>query len=172
MIAPRIASLLALLALIAPVEVFAQQEPIVAPGDRVRVLWLGTAPLVSTVLALKADTLVLAVEDRGAPLELPLALVRKFEVSRGGSNALRGALIGAGLGLALGAADALGQNDGDLIGPEVVMAVLGGAGATLGLVIGAMSRSDRWEEVPLDELRVSLMPHKTPALTVSMSLRL
>jgi hypothetical protein len=83
--APRNVLLVAALVFTASVDLFAQQEPPVALGDRVRV----TAPtidpdqLVGTLVALGADTCVLEVEAGADPLTLPLASVTSFEVSRG-----------------------------------------------------------------------------------------
>lgn len=57
MIAPRIALLVATLILTASVDLIAQQEPPLAPGDRVRVT-AGTIdrdPLVGTLIALGAE---------------------------------------------------------------------------------------------------------------------
>jgi hypothetical protein len=183
--APRIASLVVALVLTASVDLFAQQEPPVTPGDRVRVSWLGDAPLVSTVLALRADTLVLDVEGRVAPLELPLALVKKVEVRRGQkSNAGRGArtggLLGAMFGLLVGVVAWTGCDSDDSsdscesavegIGVVAIgVGIFGGVGAGVGAIIGALSTSDRWEEVPMDRLRVSLVPQHRGGLAVSVS---
>ena len=38
--------------------------------------------------------------------------------------------------------------------------VFGAVGGIFGAVIGAASGGDRWEEVPLDRLRVSVMPQQ------------
>ncbi len=130
MIAPRIALLVAALVLTASVDLPGQQEPPVAPGDRVRVivrtiddsdLYLltpGTAVrrrrrssshrLVGTLVAVSADTVVLEVEGRADPLALPLASVTSLEVSRGqksrvGKGALIGGVVGAVIGGVLGA---------------------------------------------------------------------
>ncbi len=181
MIAPRITSLVVALILTASADLFAQQEPPVAPGDRVRVSRLGTVPpLVSTVLAFKADTLVLDAEDRVAPLEVPLSLVKKVEVSRGQksnavSGALWGGLVGAAFGAILGVAAWSGSDSDDFIsfGPEAVAVgagVLGGVGAGVGLLIGAATRSDRWEEVPLDRLRVNMVSRRNGGLAIRLSL--
>ncbi len=111
MIVPRFALLVAALLLTATVDLFAQQEAPVAPGDRVRV----AAPtevsgrFVGTVMEIGADTCVLAVEGRAEPLALPLASVTKFEVVRGQQSWgwWKGALIGLFGGAALGGGIAL-----------------------------------------------------------------
>lgn len=167
----RIASLTAALLLTASVDLFAQHGPPVAPGDRVRVSRLGSVvpPLVCTVSALKADTLVLNTEQRTDALELPLASLAKLEVSRGQKPAtargakigfLAGAAVGAGVGAALGAS--FGEQDCSsscIVGIAGIGALAGGIGGTLvGLSIGAATNSDLWEPVPLDQLRVGVSP--------------
>jgi hypothetical protein len=90
------------------------------------------------------------------------------------SNAGTGALFGAAAGLVLGgiwgsgnlARDADGTNSSQLGN-----AALGALGyGLLGFFLGALIRTDRWEEVPLDRLRMSLAPQREAvavALTVS-----
>lgn len=190
MYAPRVASLVAALLLTASVDLFPQQQPPLVSGDRVRVSWLGTAPLVCTVVALKTDTLVLDVENLSAPVGVPLDLVKKLEVGRQRSNAGRGALTGGLIGAAVGAvfglivwsdspSDTTGflSNEPQAIdwGPEAVpvfAGILGGIGAGVGLLIGAASHSDRWEEVPLTDIRVGLSPSTPDGVAVSVALRL
>jgi len=184
--APRSALFAAALLLMMSVDLFAQQKPPVMVGERIRVSWLGNAPMVCTVRAFKADTLVVDVEDLAAPLELPLSLVKKVEVSHQRSNAGRGALteglIGAAVGSVNGAlvwSDSPSDPCGTSVnpctidwGPEAVpvfAGILGGLGAGVGFLIGAASHSERWQEVPLDRLEVSLRPVGRRGLAVSLS---
>jgi hypothetical protein len=177
MIAPRIASLVAALVLTASVDLFAQQEPPVAPGDRVRV----TAPnevsgrFVGTVMKIGADTCVLEVEGRAEALALPLASVTSLEVSRGRkSNILKGAGIGLLIGGAVGIVAGVAACSGD--GCEYAGATvgsLGAIGAGVGLLIGtsagASSSGELWEPVPLDQLRVTIAPHPRGGLAIRVS---
>ncbi|UCF19031.1 MAG: hypothetical protein JSU87_14030 [Gemmatimonadota bacterium] len=160
----------------------------VVPGDRVRV----TAPRmdlnksVGSVAALHTDTVVFDVQDRSDALGVPLAHVTKLEVHRGQkSMAGRGALIGAGFGTAIGLGLAVaicsGDNctsaSGDQYGLAIAAAVVLGVGAVaLGAGIGALagltSKTDRWENVPLDQLRVGPSPVGADGLAVSVTLRL
>ena len=50
----------------------------------------------------------------------------------------------------------------------------GGAllGAGIGALIGSASKTDRWETVPLDEIRVGLSPFASDGVAVSVLLRL
>lgn len=181
--APRTILVPVVLLLTTLVDVFAQQGPPVGAGDRVRVSRLGTVPpVVCTVLALKADTLVLDAEDRVATLEVPLSLVKKVEVSRGqtsnaGRGALKGGLIGAGIGAVLGSAAWMGSDSDDFIkiGPEAVAVgagVLGAVGAFAGLLIGSTTVSDHWEEVPLNEIYVGPSSVDHDGIEVSVALGL
>ncbi len=86
MIVPRIVSLVAALVLTAQADLFAQQEPPVAPGDRVRVLAptiVAGERLVGTIVSMGPDTCVLEIEGRSDPTALPVAPVTRLEVSRG-----------------------------------------------------------------------------------------
>ena len=48
-------------------------------------------------------------------------------------------------------------------------AVVGVTGALVGLGIGALSKSERWEDVPLDRLRVSIVPLPDGRLAFGLS---
>jgi hypothetical protein len=175
MIAPRIVSLVAALVLTAQADLFAQQEPQVAPGDRVRVTapTIDRDPLVGTLVSMGPDTCVLEVEGRAEPLALPLAPVTRLEVSRGQkSHTLWGAGIGLVAGGAAGAAIGSASSRGDEYSGLVTLAYAAG-GAWLGLLfgtaIGAVIRTERWELVDLQPVRVGLTPHGRRGLAVSVS---
>lgn len=172
--APRIASLVVTLILTASADVVAQQESLVAAGAKVRV----SAPdfkLVGTAAGLEPDTLLM--ESRDARLAIPLSPLAKLEVHRGrksntGNGALIGFVSGAVIGAAMGAAPCP-ENAYVCIegweGAALGGGVLGAVGAGLGALVGAVMRTDRWEEVPLDRLRVGLAPQKELGLMVSVS---
>jgi hypothetical protein len=173
--APRIASLVAALVVAAPFTLLAQQQSLLAPGDRVRVTApsIGVHEQVCTFSALRRDTAV--VMEGGRLLALPLASVTKLEVYRGrrsraGKGAVTGLLVGTGAGVLLGVLD-LAQEEG---GAEYVLlgwaGLGGGAGALLGALVGAVIRADRWEPVRLYPVRVGLTSQRNGALTVSLSL--
>ena len=80
------------------------------------------------------------------------AELHRMEVSIGHrSNAGRGALIGGGIGLALGVACVAATDEDDWGGceggSEVAILTLGFGG--LGVLFGALSHHEIWEEVPL-----------------------
>ncbi len=137
---------------------------------------------VGTFVAWMADTLV--VETKGHILALPPDSVTKLDVSRGrktntGTGAGIGLLVGGVVGAVIGYAsyeECVGgwACFGDL-GPGVnVVAggVIGGLGGLVtGAFIGLAIQTDRWREVPLDRVRVSLGPQRDGRFGVGMSAR-
>jgi MFS family permease len=125
---------------------------------------------VATLEAWRGDTLVLA---RPWTYELPLASVTRLEVSRGRkSHTLIGLGIGFIGGAAIGGLVATGfdEGGGDWGNYFLVGAAIGGAAfGAIGAGIGALVKSDRWEEVPLDQLRVSLVPQRDGRFALGLS---
>jgi hypothetical protein len=79
------------------------------------------------------------------------------------SNAGKGALIGGGIGLVIGGGMSLIA--GSTVDTEVTstdyliftgLVTVGGAG--IGALVGALIKSERWEEYPLDRLSLGLVP--------------
>jgi hypothetical protein len=184
MIAPRIVSLVAAFVLTSPAALFSQEQATVAPGDRVRVTapTVDPDPFVGKLVALGTDTCVLEVEGRPGHSALPFGSVERLEVSLGqktkaGQYAGMGGLIGGvmGVGIALGACSG-GECEGvtgDLTGAAAVVFGIGGAGvgALLGAGIGSGIKVDRWETVPLDRLRVSVVPQRGGGVSVGVRLK-
>ena len=151
------------------------EEGPVEPGARVRVTApdLGINKYTGVLEGVVGDTL--AVDT----LRLPLASVTRFEVHRGrksrvGRGALIGAAVGVGSGAILGAVALSGYCAPD---PCPVEAAAYGAlylvlpGLLVGTVVGALSKTDRWEAVPLDRIRVSLTSSGNGRLTILVSLK-
>jgi hypothetical protein len=145
-----------------------EQPPPLEPGARMRLDVCNpfcTARMVTRFVAVFADTLLLETETQGTPETIPFSSVRKLEVSRGlKSNAGKGAgiglLVGAGVGAVLGTVVAAARWDradcarGRCRWPLVGIGALGvGAVGTL-IGLTAAGSSDRWEEVPLERLRL------------------
>ena len=174
---PPIVVLTAALILTVPVELHPQEDaPPVAPGDRVLVLTPASRePYLCTLQAVMADTLVLAAEGRAGPLVLPLTDVTRLEVSRGmKSKALTGARWGFGIGGLIGmGVGYYSTDDWDEAETQgLIGALLGGvAGAVFGGLIGSTIKVERWEEVPIDQLRVTIEPQHHGGLAVRSSIR-
>lgn len=155
-----------------PTEMVAQ-EPL-PQGARVRV----TAPdcelrgQAKTYQAFRGDMLVFLTT------ECPLVSVTRLDVHRGqkrrlAKGALLGGLGGIAAGVFLGAAwyDFCVDWSCNQVGFAALGVLLGGAAGTLlGAGVGALITSDRWEEVPLEGLVVSLAPQRDgrPALGFSV----
>ncbi len=169
--------LVAILAFV-PTSATAQEPPPVKVGDRVRVTTPDVRRRQGTVQLLTTDSLVMR-PKYGAPhrLAVPLAAVTRLELSvPGGSRAGRGALIGlgvAGLGGAVlgGAACASDPWFQDAAGAcaAIGFGVFGASGALLGAIIGAMITGTRWEEVPLDRLRLQVTPQRDGRFGLGLS---
>ena len=154
----------------APAEI-ASQAPL-RSGSRVRV----TAPdcalrgQVATLRAIRADTLFLETT------ECPLASVTRFAVSRGQkSHGRNGAAIGfpAGAVLAFAYCQVGGKRcevfDTDFT-PGIAL-IFGGVGVLVGAIVGHRIKTDLWEEVPLERLRVSLAPQGGGGFALGLSVR-
>ena len=157
----------------APTEIAAQEPLVFEPGVRVRVTALdcGLRRRATEFRALRADTLVLETT------ECPLASVTRLDVSRGQRS---NAKLGAGIGFAAGAlgtvvycktADVLGcVLFGDDITLELAL-ISGAIGGLAGLLVGHYIKTERWEQVPLERLRVSLAPQRDGGFALGFSVR-
>jgi hypothetical protein len=144
----------------------AQEQPLQA-GQRVRVTAaaLGLKKRVATFEAMRTDTLVVTTT---ATMNYPLSAITQLEAYAGRRGHFwTGFAIGGGLGAVGGAV--LGYAAAaiaDEYNPQFFAYAAGGAlagGAVLGLLcggVGALSKSDKWENVPLDGLRVSVVPQR------------
>ena len=157
---------LAILAL-SPFANLAAQEPAppLDPGARVRVTapGLGIEKQQATFQALRGDTLVVMADST---MYCPLGSVTRFDVYRGRKSHWKtglavGAVLGAIAGGAAGYASEAIRYESDFAAPVALGALAGAAvvGA-LGAGVGATMKTDRWEEVPLDQLRVSVVPRR------------
>ncbi len=182
--------LVAILAFV-PLASATAQVP-VRPGARVRVTGPPICPptyticvggprlqSVGTFVTCEADSIIM--ESNGNVLALPLDSVTKLEVSWGrktntgmgaGIGFLVGGLVGARIGYAsYEECSCLGGG----VGPEtlaLVGAVIGGFGGLVtGALIGLEIETDRWEEVPLDRVRVSLGPQRDGRFGFGASVR-
>lgn len=177
--------LISIFSVVPSIGLFAQLIPGVAIGMRVRVKQecsevfsggmasrshLECPKHTGTVTSIAADGLVLGIDGTESRVGIPLASVSSLSIFRGrksgaGTGALVGFVVGAVYGASLevpergscGAPCWIWPNSGD--GASAVLAVFcGGIGTGIGAILGALFRSDRWEEVPLDRLRVSFGP--------------
>jgi hypothetical protein len=162
-----VASVLSLSVLVPLVSLSAQVHPTVEPGARVRV----TAPdqsmeeLIGTFLTLSDGSMQFASVSGDEPRTISLSSITRLDVSRGrkshpwrgaGVGFLAGALAGAIIGSGSGADWDLPAEHAALLGAGF----LGLVGTVVGAVAGLSIKTERWEEVPLDQPRVSLAPQR------------
>ena len=140
----------------------------VSAGERVRAtIEEQSGKLTGTLVEWGQDILYLAPDgsaERVTATAIPLSTLSRLEISKGlRSNAGKGALIGGGIGLLVGGGMSIIA--GSTVDTEVTstdylvftgLVTLGGAG--LGALIGALIKSERWEEYPLDSLRLGIAP--------------
>jgi hypothetical protein len=162
-------------------------------GDRVRIYASQTADgrygrFAGSVVRSDSDSLVLRTAD-AVRVAAPWPSIIRLEVSRGRkSHGGRGAAFGALIGIPLGAVVGLaayeecvprgGSWDFSCLfdwGSEYSAfggALVGGlGGVVVGALIGATIETDRWQEVPLDQLRVSFGPQRDGRFGFGASVR-
>ena len=165
-----------------PARAVAQGTLWVTPGAKIRVTapTLGLSEQVGRVRETRGDTLVLLTDVmRGGHLRtdtvhLAMPMVTKLDVRTGGRSHW---LEGAGIGFALGAV--IGVASGDDPSSQLLAANAGqkaiGIGSLLGIVgavVGKGIKSDRWSEVPLDQIRPRLVAQQDGVgVGVSIALR-
>ena len=152
----------------------AQDTLTVTVGERVRV---STESGVTHVGLLSAMTSgALEVQGEGGSQRFSVASVTRLDVSRGQkSHVFVGFLVGAGAGLVGSLAvcnftdtcQVFSDND---VRTDVVL-VSTGMGGLLGLTVGYLIKTERWEEIPLERLRVSLAPRRDGGFALGFSVR-
>ena len=139
-------------------------------GENVRVTTReGGSRQKGVVVLTDADVLTLSLGPGRPPVRIPVASIERLEVARGRRTmAGEGAVVGGFAGAVLGgvAAVALGRalcENASGCGPsaEGVLAgvgLVGAAGAAVGALTGLAIKTDRWERVPVDRVRVNISP--------------
>ncbi len=162
-------------------------HPPICPADTICVGPLPRQRSVGTFLAWKADSLVM--ETKGDTLSVPVNLVTRLDVSRGrksfgaGRVGIIGGLVGAASGAIIGAASYEERQpcvlfclfqDPEFSRTAADAAVLGAAfgavvGYAIGRLLGSAIKTERWQEVPLDRLRVSFGPQRDGRVGLGLS---
>jgi hypothetical protein len=131
----------------------------IAPGSRVRVMAPTlVTPLVANFLEQRGDSLVFIEDGRGRGLwSFSISQIQQLEIAAGeaGRNKrpiAKGAVIGAGVGLALGVLFASVAEPSDST-REYSMLLTGAAGAAagagIGAYVGSRVKTEKWVNVPL-----------------------
>jgi hypothetical protein len=146
----------------------AQDTAWVEVGERVRVSTEAGATHVGLITALTPGAIELERDVDGRPISVPTAWMTRLEVSREHSRAVRGALIGLGVGV-VGALALCHTGEDSCVYRHFnggvndftneLPFILGGVGAIAGALIGHREfKAERWEEVSLDGLQPGLVP--------------
>lgn len=159
----------------------AAQDSLVSVGERVRVSTESGETYVGLVSL--ATSGVIEVLDEGTASSVPLSTVTRLEVSRGQkSNGRKGAVIGSLSGALSGAVIGFSLGDDPPLFSEAFFFSAGekagigfllgaGGGAIIGALIGKAIHAEQWEEVPLERLRVSIVPQSDGRLRLGFSVR-
>ena len=143
--------------LLLPVGGACGETSTVSGSPRVRV-WSPSHALVgrpAALLAAGGDSITIAVEGQPAPVLLPRSAVTKIQLSRGDKrNAGRGAVYGLVAGALLGLVAYGPSNAGECCSAPVFAGINGAIGSSVGGLVGAFSKTERWNDVPIDQLRV------------------
>ena len=168
----------AIVLLTAPMPALAQQSSGVHTGSRVRV-WhscseeydagarterVDCKQETGTVSLLTSDSLVLQVDEQGTEQSLALATVSRLQLSRGrGGAGARGALYGGlagafagsifGLALCSSVEDSNSPPGACAVGGALAVAI---PGALLGLMIGHSLGKEKWVDIPIEGVAVSV----------------
>ena len=176
----RTAPIAAVLLLINSVQSLDAQT--VSAGERVRAtIEEQSGKLTGTLEEWGSDTLYVVPDGASQDVRaraISLSTLSRLEISKGlRSNAGKGALIGGGIGLLVGGGMSIIA--GSTVDTEVTstdylvftgLVTLGGAG--LGALIGALIKSELWEEYPLDSLRLGIAPGGDGGFQITAVLRL
>ncbi len=180
--APVMRCLIAIAAVAWPGQLAAQVWE-VQSGSRVRITAPGiqSEQLVGSVSAIRGDTILLKLDATEEERAVSLRSLERIELSVGEKrHTLEGLLIGTGAGVLLGFLASRGAEDDDpsgcfnlgwgggcfnpglTAGEKRGLAVIGGGFffGGVGAIVGALTKSDRWQEVPLARVRLSLVPQR------------
>lgn len=116
-----------------------------------------------------AHSLTVSLGSGKPPVRVPLSSIKSLDVARGRRRAVKeGAISGGLVGVVLGAAavyvasNALCEYDTDCDaspqGYGIGIGAFAAGGAGLGALVGLAIKTDRWERVPVDRVRVALRP--------------
>ena len=129
------------------------------PGMRLRVTAreLAPKPIVGDLVQITEHEIVLAQSGSDRTV-VPRASAKRVEWSKGRhGNTVKGLLIGGAVGAAvLSVANAQDPETGETQEYVLVALVGAGLGALPGAGIGALVRTERWAELPLGNLRVTV----------------
>jgi hypothetical protein len=151
-----------------------------SPGDRVRFSTAEEPPIAEgNLVAADPEALLLRLQGHDEPVRIPWSSLKRLDVHRGQrSLAGRGEKIGMlTVGIPFAALTFLSAGGAHLANGELAAVALAagtvaaGIGGVAGMLIGGLYRTDRWDNVDLHPIRVSMTPQRGGGLAVALSLR-
>jgi hypothetical protein len=177
------ASILSLSVMVPLASLSAQTQPPIERGARVRIIATDCRLYRQSAEfeALRGDELIVVTDST---VRCPLSSVGRLEVRSGqrgrtGFGAIIGGLAGVVTGSVIGGhAAARCEEDRDPLSQSNwcgMLTLTGGlaglaGGAAIGAVVGSLMKTDRWVEVPLDQVTASLVWKRGNRLGIGMSL--
>jgi hypothetical protein len=126
-------------------------------------------------VSLTADTIRIVLNDEATERPVPIDSVTRFEVCTGlHSHPWRGAGIGFLSGVLLGGIIGGATREGDIATEHAILigaGFFGLVGTVVGAGVGALTKTERWEEVPLDQLQVQPVATVAGRFGLAVSLR-
>lgn len=139
-----------------------------AVGTRVRILAPAAVNgrIEGMILEMDEKSLLLMSEEQR--LRVPRESITQLEVSTGKRRrALKGLIVGAGLGTLVYGAMGVGTTVDASHGEAALVGL--GVGAAWGVGIGALIKADRWSSVPLERVQFGLAPTRGKGLGLALS---
>lgn len=152
----------------------AAQDSLVRVGERVRLSTDSGAMHVGFVAVATPDVIEV-LEQQGSRASVPVSTVTRIEVSRGQKSNIQ---LGAGLGFAAGALGTIAycqlvdRGGCELFSDDITLQlalIYGALNGVVGGIVGSFIKTDRWEDVPLDRLHLSLRPQPDGRLALGFS---
>lgn len=152
---------LAFLLLLPPDSAVAQDGSVtgdsVTAGSKVRVTVEDDGRTTGRLRFLREGNLGLVVGGDSVVREIPVASIERLEVAVGQRSGIAGrALIGAGVGLALGVVLCSDDPNGFIFQKVECYVALPLIGGGLGVLGGALDSTERWKRVPVEGLHLTL----------------
>jgi hypothetical protein len=165
-----------------PAAVWPEERPgtnlPVTVGSRVRLVApsLLKGRIEGLVMEMDEKSLLVSSDDR-LPVKVFREAITCLEVSTGRHRkTLKGMVIGGSIGALLGISFKSDNCDNavsicsESLGGAMAFGAVGGAG--WGAIIGSLIKHDTWNEVPIDRVRVSLIPTRGRGVALSLSVAL
>lgn len=165
--------------LLAPCVAWSKEPSAIVPGSRIRITERAAdegGALSGTVVTAGADSVVMSLDKGAQRAPFALAGLSRVEVSRGekGHTAAGiglGFLAGAGIGALIGVKDTQGEDSLEVWMNVLAWSGIGaGVGMLVGGVIGAVYKTEKWEQVPVESIAMSAGTNRDGGVSLMLSM--